>query len=401
MRLYISVVVVFLTGFCSFAAPTVKDGFIQFDFFGTTFKAPVNQTVIVPFSGNPSNETIGAFYKQLNEGDYQPIINELLAFKESHKLNDWIYYQLIRKTAQQIAPKADNYQRYTLYKWFLLNKSGYDATLATGNGLLCFYVRCDEAIYDIPYYMHNGKQYVCLNIHDYVGTVYDKNSFTRVDVTIPEGEHAFSYAVTQLPEFTPDDYITKDIKFDYGNEAYHFEVKLNKEVQTIFKNYPVVDYAAYFNIPLSRETYSSLIPVLKKNVGGMNQKHGVDFLMRFTRNAFLYETDAEAYGKEKRMSPEQTLLNTYSDCDDRAGLFFYLVKEIYNLPMIVLLYPTHVTIAVKFDKPVGNTITYNGSQYSVCEPTPQLQDLKVGQISPELRKEHFEVAYAYEPTTGH
>jgi hypothetical protein len=119
--------------------------------------------------------------------------------------------------------------------------------------------------------------------------------------------------------------------------------------------------------------------------------------MRFTRNAFLYETDSQAYGKEKRFSPEQTLLNTYSDCDDRAASFFYLVKEIYHLPMIALLYPTHITIAVKFDKPVGNTITYNGHQYSVCEPTPQPEDLRIGQLLPELKKAHYEVAYAYEP----
>jgi hypothetical protein len=56
-----------------------------------------------------------------------------------------------------------------------------------------------------------------------------------------------------------------------------------------------------------------------------------------------------------------------------------------------------VTIAVKFDKPIGNTIDYNGNKYSVCEPTPQEYDLNIGQLLPALRKEHYEVAYAYEP----
>ena len=390
-RLYI-VLLLMLSGICNSYAEQ-----LSFDFFGNTVTIPVNQSVKVPFADSPTDKTIDAFYNKLNAGEYQPIIKELLAFKEQHQLNDWIYYQLIRKTAQQIAPKADNYYRYTLYKWFLLNKSGYDATLTTANGLLCFYVRSDEMVYDIPYYMRDNKQYVCLNIHDYAGTTYDNNAFEKINVVIPEGRNTFSYKVTQLPDFTPDDYITKDIRFDYGNEAYHFKVRLNKEVSAIFKNYPVVDYASYFNIPMSRETYSSLIPVLQKNIEGLNQKRGVDFLMRFTRNAFLYETDSQAYGREKRFSPEQTLLNTYSDCDDRAALFFYLVKEIYHLPMIALLYPTHITIAVKFDKPVGNTITYNGHQYSVCEPTPQPEDLRIGQLLPELKKAHYEVAYAYEP----
>ena len=130
----------------------------------------------------------------------------------------------------------------------------------------------------------------------------------------------------------------------------------------------------------------------------MNTKNGVDYLMRFTRYAFLFEKDSEVYGKEKRLSPEQTLLYEQSDCEDRAALFFSLVKEIYNLPMIVLAYPDHVTIAVKFNRPVGTPILYNGDKYSVCEPTPQKQDLAVGQLSRNLKKEPYEIVYAYSPS---
>ena len=95
--------------------------------------------------------------------------------------------------------------------------------------------------------------------------------------------------------------------------------------------------------------------------------------------------------------PEQTLVYENSDCEDRVALFFYLVKEIYNLPMIVLTYPKHVTIAVKLDKPVGKTIVYNGNKYSVCEPTPQKIDLPVGKLLPELRHSPYEIAYVYIP----
>jgi hypothetical protein len=65
--------------------------------------------------------------------------------------------------------------------------------------------------------------------------------------------------------------------------------------------------------------------------------------------------------------------------------------------MIVLTYPKHVTIAVQFDKPVGKPILYNGNKYSVCEPTPQKEDLQVGQLLPELKKAPYEVAYVYTP----
>ena len=119
----------------------------------------------------------------------------------------------------------------------------------------------------------------------------------------------------------------------------------------------------------------------------MKQKKGIDYLMRFTRYAFLYENDEENFGKEKRLSPEETLFSKYSDCDDRAALFFYLVKEIYNVPMIALLYPTHITMAVQFDTPVGgDPIVYKGKTYSICEPTPQKEDLGIGKMSADLKK---------------
>jgi hypothetical protein len=371
---------------------------IKVDFYGETIEVPFSLSLSIAYNVPPSKETIRQFYDIANAQDYQPTINTLIAFKEKHQLNDWIYYQLIRKTAQQISPKAENYPRYTLYKWFLLNKSGFDANLAISTqGQLLFYVHCDENIYDIPYYMANDKQYVCLNKHDYANLSFEKNASYPVDVIIPEGQKAFSYKVTQMPDFTPADYTEKDLQFSYDNKQYHFKVMINPQVQTIFTNYPVVDYASYFNIPLSKETYSSLIPGLKKSVKDMKQKKGVDYLMNFTRHAFLYEDDLNNFGKEKRMSPEQTLLNKYSDCDDRAALFFYLVKEVYNLPMIAVLYPTHVTIAVKFDKPTGHTIEYKGQLYSVCEPTPQGQDLRIGQVSPSLKHMAYSIAYEYNP----
>ncbi len=209
--------------------------------------------------------------------------------------------------------------------------------------------------------------------------------------------NAFSYKISQLPDFKSNTYAEKDIHFDYHENAYEFKIKINPQLNTIFANYPVVDFDSYFNIPLSKETYSSLILTLKSNLQGMSQKEGVEYLMDFTRYAFSYESDQDNYGKEKRLSPELTLLSDHSDCDDRVGLFFYLVKEIYNLPMITLLYPTHVTIAISFDKPVGKPIVYKGRKYSVCEPTPQYESLSIGQISSELRKIPYQVVYEYNP----
>lgn len=374
-----------------------KTSRISFDFYGTPVEFPYDPSSRVELPGPLSTAAIQSFYRDILQTDYKPVVDALLAYKKQQQPDDWLFYQLIRKAAQQISPKVENYPRYTLYKWFLLCQSGYDATLAIGNDRLLFYVQSDENIYNIPYRMRDGKQYVCLNYHDYGTIDFEKEMFSEVVIRNPVASHSFSYKITQLPGFSPGDYEEKEISFNFYQTEYQFKVKLNPQVKTIFANYPVVDYESYFNIPLSRETYSSLISSLKQRIKGMSTKNGVDYLMRFTRYAFLFEKDTDAFGREKRMSPEETLLYGQSDCEDRAALFFYLVKEIYNLPMIVLVYPQHVTVAVQFDKPVGHSIVYNGRKYSICEPTPQGRDLQLGEMIPGLKKSEYEVVYAYSP----
>jgi hypothetical protein len=69
--------------------------------------------------------------------------------------------------------------------------------------------------------------------------------------------------------------------------------------------------------------------------------------------------------------------------------------------MIVVVYPKHVSIAVHFDKAFGKTIEYNGKRFTICEPTPQKKDLKLGEMMPEFRNQHYEIAFAYEPASSH
>jgi hypothetical protein len=370
---------------------------IHVDFYKNTFRANIDSSVLVNLPQPLTQQGFKESYNSISKTNYQPLVDSLLAYKTKYQLNDWLYYQLIRRVAQQISPKENNYGLYTFYKWFMLCQSGYDARLALSHQKLIFYVYNDEEIRDIPFFIVDGKQFVCLNYHDYAQTDLNDDPPIPINIPIAIAQKAFSYKVTMMPDFQPAHNLEKKMTFVYGHKIYHFSIKLNSDLEKAFANYPGVSFETYFNIPLSKETYGSLIPLLKNNVKGMSQKKGVDYLMRFTRYAFLYENDDENFGREKRLSPAQTLYSTYSDCDDRAALFFYLVKEIYNLPMIALLYPTHITMAVQFSKPIGKPIVYKGKAYSLCEPTPQTEDVKIGQMTAKLKNMPYHVVYDYEP----
>ena len=371
----------------------------QVDFFNEPFTYTADSTIAVAFDDTLSTASIRKFYAVLENGNYQPLVQALLVHKKDYKLNDWLYYQLVRRVAQELAPKEDNYKQYTLYKWFLMVKSGFDARLAYRDDQLIFYIQSKDDIEDLPYFTLDSNNYICLNYHDYGELFNRENPYTLADIAdlIDAKPHSFSYQVTRLPDFKEDSYVDKELRFSYKGKTHQRTVKVNTEVAAIFKNYPIVDFGTYFNIPLSTETYASLIPVLKEQLQGLTTEKGVDYLMRFTRQAFEYKDDRETYGQEKRMSPEETLLSNSSDCDDRTALFFYLVKEIYNLPMVTLRYPTHVAIAVRLDKPVGQNIAYKGYHYTICEATPQGKDLGLGELSDKNKKEHYEVVYSYMP----
>lgn len=371
---------------------------LRIEFYGDTIELPLVPSP-VDFNEPLSQPAIQNFIQQMDMQDWNGVINSLLVYKEKQKPDDWLYYQLIRKIAQQFSPKTDNYIRYTLYKWYFLSKTGYNSLLTISNDKILFYVQSDETIYNIPYRIKDGKQFVCLNYHDYGYQVdFETSPFSEVAIAFPQATQSFSYRVKKMPPFNSSEYQEKELQFSYQNKDYHFRIRLNPQVKTLFANYPSMDYEAYFNMPLSQETYSSFIPLLRKNLKGMSVKNGVDFIMHFTRYAFLFKPDQEVFGQEKRLTPEQTLLYENSDCEDRAALFFFLVKEIYNLPMLVLEYPQHVTVAVQFDKAYGTAIAYNGQHYSVCEPTPQKNDLHIGQLIPELTSVPYQVAYAYAPS---
>lgn len=397
MRAALLVVFVWVLGAGVSAYAQGRGTHIKFELYNDVFEAEADASLLPVIDSPVNKKAVANFYALLKDASYQPIITALATYKKKHDLNDWLYYQLVRRVAQNIAPKQNNYAKYTLYKWFFMAQSGYDARLALANGKLIFYVYNDEDISDIPFFMVDGHKFMCLNYHDYPNMDLHQDLPIPIDLSVPGATHAFSYAVSRMPDFEPAGYLEKDLAFVYHNKTYSFKIKVNPQVDSLFTNYPGVDFKSYFNIPLTHQTYSSIIPTLKNNVKGMSQTKGVDYLMRFTRYAFLYETDEQNFGKERHMSPEETLFNKYSDCDDRAALFFYLVKEIYDLPMIAMLYPTHITMAVQFQKPVGRSIIYQGQSFSVCEPTLQPGDLPIGQLSPKYLNQPYQVVYHYQP----
>lgn len=375
---------------------------VSFNFYGDTIHYQTVSENYIRFNDNDrSSANITSFLTKMEAANFTPVLKALNDYRIKEQPDDWMFYQLVRKVAESLSPKAKNYWQYTLYKFFLMYQSGYDPILAVNNQKIVFFIQSNDNVYNMLFRKRNSKTYICINYHDYAGKFdFEKEEFEEISfLDETHTRKAFSYRISKLPHFNKSDYVFKRLNFSLHENEYFFRVKVNPNVKTIFKNYPVVDYEMQLNAPVSEETKASLLPLLRTKVKKLSTTEGIDYLMHFVRYAFVYEPDTKTYGTEKRFTPEQTLLSENSDCDDRVALFYFLVKELYEVPMVVVAYPEHVTVAVKLENPIGQTIAYNGEQYTFCEPTPQAEDLRMGEIPSKYAQQKSEIVYAYTP--GH
>ncbi len=363
----------------------------------------MNSTIPSPgkpahFNGSIQENQITAFAKQMDSERMKSISLCLKKIKDNHSINDWLFYQLIRRTAEHCISKKEDYVGYTIYKWYLLKSCGYEPLISISANKILLYVKSNDAIYNMPLKNLNNNQYVCLNFHDYNFDIeLDKEKFTNLIDIYQEGKN-FSFNINEIPSIDKEAYESRKIYFTYKQKEEEIDLLVSPELNGYFKNYPVTDYQNQFNIPLSKETYQSLINALRQKVNKLTVNDGVEYLMYFTRNGFEFENDTKAFGREKRLSPEETLLSEKSDCEDRSALLYVLIKEIYNLPMIVISYPEHIAIAVKLDKPVKHQIIYNGESFTICEPTPQKKEFRLGEQSLAMSKQPYEIAFTYHPS---
>ena len=72
---------------------------ISFDFYGDTIEFARTDAATVPYSDSLSGASIYLFYERMNVTDYQPAVSAILAYRQCHNPDDWVFYQLIRKTA--------------------------------------------------------------------------------------------------------------------------------------------------------------------------------------------------------------------------------------------------------------------------------------------------------------
>jgi len=183
----------------------------------------------------------------------------------------------------------------------------------------------------------------------------------------------------------------RTLAFEWRGTRHSLVIEYGADAVDFLQQYPPTELGVYLGGPVDgparRSLEAGLLPLLK----GKSPEEAVNLLLRFVQTAFLYKTDGEQFGRERSFFPLETLAYPYSDCEDRAALFLWLVKNLLGLDAIGLRYPGHVAAAVKIPLQTGrgDTVEYKGQLYLVADPT--YVNASAGMAMPQFKGERPEV----------
>ena len=360
-------------------------------FYSTKLSFQYHPDIILKYRTCTSDRCLKKFFRKMEETPYQVLLDDLLKKKEELALNDWFFYQLVRKANEKIYhSKSEIYQ--TLATWFFITKAGYHTRINTANNQYVFlYVRTSEEVFYTPFIKYKeGEKFVNLTSM-YYGldtrrVIFEISGFQPVK----EGKD-FSFDLENLPNLPPQ-LAEKTLRFNYGDKEEVLQVKVDTLINALMRGYPVLEDKSYFKQPFSVTVQESLFPQLRALLVGKSQKEQAELLVSLTRHAFDYGWDYELYQRSQPMFAEQVLLSKQSDHEDRCALFFMLAKELTDLDVVVFYYyDSYHTIGVALEEKVGEAVPYNGKDYYICDPTEPSNSSKIGKIPTAFDPQTVEV----------
>lgn len=338
---------------------------VSLAFYGQDIVVHYDPSIEARLAGAPAPESIANYWSALGQSEYEPLLRRLGAVRDGLALSDWAYADLVRAFAERVHPRSENDER--LLVWFLLTKSGYRVRIAYSDSRIHLFVPTAQKVYETKFLTIQGKAHYAALERDRgagVGRVY------TYDKEYPGQARDMDLRLSAL-RFTRPAIGYRDLKFEYRDKKYAFRVPVDRRVIEFMATYPVTDLQWYFLAATSDGTRMSLVRELRTSTAGMSEDEVLGFLLRFAQTAFAYKTDDAQFGREKYMFVEETLSYPYSDCEDRAVLYAWLVREVAGAEVVGLAYPGHVATAVRMRsvRAGAATVDVGGTRYVVADPT--------------------------------
>ena len=334
-------------------------------FFGLNLDVPYDPRLSdIHVDGKFNAEAITSVWEKMSGTEIESSVDFYKEIQRQSNINDWGLARLMFTTGETIYRGDRNLAR--LYTWFMLIQSGYKARTGFNDNGVLLMLAAESHIFGTPFFRFDDVPFF----------------MAHFDKIPPEPQRIFTYQsdfpgelvplslqIRAIPGFTPQK-TKRDLSFQFQGETIRVQVEIDRNLIAFYEFFPQTELEIYFNAPVTYSTASGLKNALSEHVKGRSEREAVHLLLRFVQTAFGYKIDPDNFGREKPLFPEETLFYDYSDCEDRAILFSFLVRELLGMEVVGLRYPGHIAAAVKFSQPFpGDSVTHRGNTYHVCDPT--------------------------------
>lgn len=361
-------------------------------FFGTRMECEISSIPAFELA-DLGNDAIGDAWKSISNGQCDRLLEQCLEMRETYRLNDWGYIQLLDSLTQRIMLPTGHIRSLdeaTLLMAWLYCQSGYKMRLARAKGRLYMLFASENIIYNVNYFSIGGDRY-----YPYKGEKLE--TMYVCDVSFPQ-EQSMTLKIVSEPRLTNKSSGSRTLQ---SKRYPHIKVTttVNHNLIDFYNNYPtgsITDdfgtrWAMYANAPLSEKAKQTLYPQLNSLLAGKSKLDAAEELLNWVQTSLVYEYDDTIWGYDRAFFAEETLFYPYADCEDRSILFANLVRDLLGLDVVLLYYPGHLATAVRFEgkQPKGDYLEISNGRYYVADPT--YIGAPIGLTMPDLKGESIKV----------
>lgn len=344
--------------------PIANMDIVYLDFYGIHDQVRMPKFAIISNSIRDINQ-IASTWDNLCQDDIDNTLYDCLNIRQKYNLCDWAYLQMLDKLSTQVCGKGNG---ATLLMAFLYCQCGYQMRLALDNSKLFMLYGSQHQIFDQCYFNIDGIKFYPF------GSL--SNSIQICDAKF-EGETPLSLLIPSeqsLGGNTSKNRIISSKNFPEVSVSSHVLTNLidfyNTYPTSALNNNPMTRWAMYANTPLSQNTKDILYPGLHKAIQNKSKLQAAEILLNWVQTGFDYEYDDKIWGHDRAFFAEESLYYPYCDCEDRSILFSRLVRDLLDLDVALIYYPSHLATAVCFDTDVnGDIMLINNRKFIVCDPT--------------------------------
>lgn len=307
---------------------------IVFDLYGVKMDVFYDPDMSKMGFGKLSYDKIATFWQRLAETKYELCLYDLYELKNKCGLSDWAYYKMIAAVAEKIYPKNKNGER-DAFTVFMLNQSGYDARMALieneeGKKQMVLLLAVYERLYSVPYIDIDGKKYY----------LFTKLSARQLKKSILSYTKSFAKAIHPVSIRIEAEKFNLPALYE-RTAGLTYDFRLTQ----IYNDVPTCQIGVYAEAKAGKilGKYITHRMYLRIDTIGTTQDK-IDYITSFVNDNFNISAK-KGYAK-RCLFVEQVLSLKAGDIRDKAIFKALLIKELLDLPVMLVAYPNYYTLAV-------------------------------------------------------